>query len=235
MSAAVLVTGAAGTIGRTILQALEASGQEVFGTDAREPEGRNPWIRASLPEEAQLLADSLPASLGGIVHAIGRIETHDAMSWSDEEFHSLFLANVLAPLRLTLLLADRLEHGSPIVFVGSVAGLRPTPNNLLYGATKAALHHAAMTLSVSLAPRGLRVNVVAPGLIEGPLTDATNHSLSALTGQNADEVARARIQAIPMRRIGTAEDIAATVAFMMSQEAGFMSGAVVPVTGGGHL
>lgn len=234
MSGPILVTGGTGTIGSAIARRLEEDGCHVLTTDARTRDGIVPTFQASLPEDTDALVSMLPRTIGGIVHAIGVIETHSAMNWSDADFARLFRINVLAPLRLIEKLSERLGNEASIVFVGSVAGLKPTPNNMLYGASKAAAHHAAITLSSVLAPRRIRVNVVAPGLIDGPLTKSTNEDLAKLTRQNSDEIASARNQTIPIGRIGDAEDIAATVAFLMSANAGFITGAVIPVTGGGH-
>lgn len=239
MSAPVLVTGAAGTIGAQIADALIAADRAVVLTDAtqrpKEMPARVKFIQARLPEELDTLQASLPDKLSGLVHATGAIATHDALDWSDELFTSLFRTNVLVPLRVSTALADYLLSGSSVIFVGSVAGLRPTPKNMIYGATKAALHHAASSLSLTLAPRGIRVNVVAPGLIAGPLTDATDQCLANLAGKTAKDMAQSRIDAIPLGRIGAPEDIAAMVTFLLSGEAGFVTGTILPVTGGGHL
>lgn len=234
MTAPLLVTGGTGTIGSAIALRLRQDGHEVIATDTGPVSDGVPFLRASLPKDTDALVAALPAELGGIVHSIGMIETHEPLDWTDAMFDRLFQTNVLAPLRLVAALAERLKDGAPIVFVGSVAGLKPTPNNMLYGASKAALHHAAGTLASVLAPRGIRVNVVAPGLIDGALTEATNGALARLSGRRIADVADARVRAIPIGRIGDARDVAAAVSFLVSVDAGFVTGTVIPVTGGAH-
>lgn len=235
MSGPVVVTGGTGTIGSAIARRLEGDGCQVLVTDADPGPNDAVVFQASLPEDTDALIADLPQKIGGIVHALGVIETHGVSGWSDGMFERIFRANVLAPLRLVERLSDRLEDGASIVFVGSVAGLKTTPHHMLYGASKAALHHAALTLSSVLASRNIRVNVVAPGLIDGPLTRSTNHHLAKLTGKSSTEIANARIRTIPIGRIGDANDIAAIVSFLMSAEAGFLTGSIIPVTGGAHI
>lgn len=231
MSGPVLVTGAAGGIGSAIVAALVANGFAVIGTDVAGGEG---IVRADLPGGIDALEAALPERLGGIVHAAGAIHTHRADTFDPAAFERLFSINVRTPIELTARLVDRLGEGGAIVFVGSVAGLRPSPSNLLYGASKAALHNAARTFAKAFAPRGIRVNTVCPGLIATELTDRTDGDLARLEGGDVAAIRARRRAAVPLGRPGTAAEIAAGVVYLM-REATFATGTELLLDGGGTL
>jgi len=108
-----------------------------------------------------------------------------------------------------------------IVLVGSVAGLSGSAGQANYGAAKAGLVGLTRAVARELGSRGITVNLVAPGPIVTAMTDAlTDDRKAQMTGQ------------VPLGRFGTPEEVAAVVAFLCSDAAGYVSGAVVPVDGG---
>ncbi|MEN0071809.1 MAG: SDR family oxidoreductase, partial [Propionicimonas sp.] len=108
-----------------------------------------------------------------------------------------------------------------IVFTGSVVGLYGSPGQVNYSASKAALVGLARSLTRELGGRNVTANVVAPGFIETDMTAVLSDDL----------IAKYRA-ATPAGRLGRADEVAATVAFLASDQAGFISGAVIPVDGG---
>lgn len=112
------------------------------------------------------------------------------------------------------------EHGGAIVNVASVAGLRPAPGIAFYGASKAMLIHLTQELAVELGP-DIRVNAVAPAVVK-------TRFATALYEGREDEVAAA----YPLKRLGVPEDIGSVVAFLLSQDAGWMTGQTLVVDGG---
>lgn len=112
------------------------------------------------------------------------------------------------------------EHGGSIVNVASVAGLRPAPGIAFYGASKAMLIHLTQELAVELGP-DIRVNAVAPAVVK-------TRFATALYDGREDEVAAA----YPLKRLGVPEDIGSVVAFLLSQDAGWMTGQTLVVDGG---
>lgn len=112
------------------------------------------------------------------------------------------------------------DHGGAVVNVASVAGLRSTGVIAAYGASKAALIHLTGELAWQLGP-GIRVNAVAPGVVKTRFADAL---------YSADEDAAAA--AYPMKRLGTPEDVAGLIGFLVSDEAGWITGETVRVDGG---
>jgi 3alpha(or 20beta)-hydroxysteroid dehydrogenase len=114
--------------------------------------------------------------------------------------------------------------GGSIVNISSTAGLRGSPNALAYCATKWALRGMTKAAAIDLAPRGIRVNSIHPGPIETEMVRVWSNETRA-----------ARLGAIPMGRIGTVEDVARAVLFLLSEESAYMTGAELAVDGGVSL
>jgi NAD(P)-dependent dehydrogenase (short-subunit alcohol dehydrogenase family) len=112
------------------------------------------------------------------------------------------------------------EHGGSIVNIASVGGLRPPANIAMYGASKAMLIHLTQSLAVELAPR-IRVNAVAPAIVKTRLA-------TALYEGKEEQVAAA----YPLGRLGEPEDIAGPVAFLLSEDAAWITGQVLVIDGG---
>jgi len=232
----VLVTGAAGGIGGAIVARLAAAGVEVVATDLRIPPGprHGRWVAADLADDAgrAAVAAAVPEGLGGIVHAAGLLDPGPWDMVGAEAAARILAVNVVAPLLLVQALAGRLEPGGAVVFLGSVAGARAAPDTAVYAASKAALRNLAGTLAVALAPRGVRVNTLAPGLIDTPLTAGLDIRLAAARGQTPAAVAAARAAAVPAGRAGTAEEVADACLWLLGAGAAYVSGATLYATGG---
>ena len=123
--------------------------------------------------------------------------------------------NVLKPLSMPMI---RRRKPGRIVIMSSVSGLMGNRGQVNYSAAKAGLIGAAKALAVELAKRKITVNSVAPGLIDTEMVD--------------EHVLEAALKAIPMQRIGTSEEVAATVAFLCSKDAGYITRQVFAVNGG---
>lgn len=120
-----------------------------------------------------------------------------------------------------------LKDGSSVVINTSVVNEIGLENGAVYAATKAAARNLARGFAAELAPKGIRVNAVAPGPIETPIFSKTGMPQEAL-----DDFATAMVGQIPLKRFGKPEEIASTVAFLGSSDAAFITGAEIPVDGG---
>jgi 3-oxoacyl-[acyl-carrier protein] reductase len=112
------------------------------------------------------------------------------------------------------------EHGGSVVNVSSVAGLRPAPGIGFYGASKAMLSHLTQELAVELGP-DIRVNAVAPAVVK------TRFATALYEGREGEVAAT-----YPLKRLGVPEDVASAVAFLLSQDAAWITGQTVVIDGG---
>jgi NAD(P)-dependent dehydrogenase (short-subunit alcohol dehydrogenase family) len=119
-----------------------------------------------------------------------------------------------------------LRDGGSIVVTSSVAGSRAFPGSSVYAATKAGLNAVARVLAAELLPRRIRVNLVSPGPTETEIFKRDN------TPEQAAAIRSHLLAAVPMKRMGTSEEIANAVLFLASDEASFITGAELPVDGG---
>jgi NAD(P)-dependent dehydrogenase (short-subunit alcohol dehydrogenase family) len=144
----------------------------------------------------------------------------------------LLNVNLLAPYFLLRELLPRLTGDASVVVVGSIASLRGSPATPFYSASKAGLRNLAASLALLLQPRGIRVNVVAPGLIDTPLTDALNRSMAEKRGISVEAIVAERAGPIPMGRAGTADEVADTCLYLLSKQSAYMTGSTLFTTGG---
>jgi len=246
-----LVTGASRGIGRATASALANAGAHVlvhYGRSAQDAEslvsgirskgGRANAIRADLgtPEGPTLLAKKVRSIVGerldvlvsnAGISKVGTIKDHTA-----EDFDNLFATNVRSPFFLVQQLLPVLGEGSNIIVISSL-GARAVvgkpdldnPSILAYAATKGALETLVKNWAAILGPLGIRVNAVAPGVID---TD-----MSTFTKTEVGREATLGMQAL--KRIGKPEDVADVVGFLASDKARWITGASIPVDGGSKL
>ena len=145
------------------------------------------------------------------------------MRMTEDQFSQVINANLTGVFRVAKRASRNMISSASggYIFMGSVVGLTGLPVQANYSASKAGLVGMARSLARELGSRSITANVVAPGFID---TDMTR----ALT-EKQQEMA---LQAIPLQRIGTADEVAGVVSFLASEDAGYISGAVIPVDGG---
>jgi 3-oxoacyl-[acyl-carrier protein] reductase len=246
-----LVTGASRGIGRATATALAEAGAHVlvhYGRSAREAEslvaeiqtkgGRADAISADLgtPDGVSLLAGQVRSIVGDrldvLVLNAGISKSATIADYTVEDFDSLFATNVRGPFFLVQQLLALLGKGSNIIVISSL-GARAVPGKpglenpslLAYSSTKGALETLVKNWAAILGPRGVRVNAIAPGIID---TDMSN-----FTKTEAGREAALGMQAL--KRLGKPEDVADVVAFVASDSARWITGASIPVDGGSKL
>ncbi len=232
-----LVTGATGGLGGAIARRLHAQGATIAlsGTRAEALEA----LAAELGERAVVtpcnLADKesvealVPAAeekLGGLdilVNNAGVTKDNLFLRLKDEDWDSDIAINLTAAFRLSRAAVKsmmRRRYGR-IISIGSVVGTTGNPGQGNYAASKAGLIGMSKALAAEVASRNITVNVVAPGFIESPMTQALNEKQRE--GILAD---------VPMGRLGSGDDVAAAVAYLASTEAGYVTGQTLHVNGG---
>jgi NAD(P)-dependent dehydrogenase (short-subunit alcohol dehydrogenase family) len=248
----VLVTGASRGIGRATAQALARVGAQVivhYGRAAAEAAAVVDEIRAagghadavkadlSISEGAATLAKQVRAIVGDhldiFVSNAGISKAASIEDHTIEDFDNLFATNVRSPFFLVKELLPLCGEGSNIVLVSSLAarvtpgnpGQPGTPSLPAYAATKGAIETLVKHWAAMLGPRGIRVNAVAPGVIE---TDMSN-----FTKTEAGRGFTLSMQAL--KRIGQPSDVADVITFLVSDGARWITGASIPVDGGSKL
>jgi 3-oxoacyl-[acyl-carrier protein] reductase len=246
-----LVTGASRGIGRATASALATAGAHVLVHYRRSAEdaeslvagilskgGRANAVRADLetPEGATLLAKEVRAIVGErldvLVLNAGISKAARLADYTVEDFDNLFATNVRGPFFLLQQLLPVLGDGSNIIVISSIGAHavvgKPGLDNhslLAYSSTKGALETLVKNWAAILGPQGIRVNAVAPGVID---TDMSN-----FTKTEAGRDVALGMQAL--KRIGKPDDVADVVAFLASDAARWITGASIPVDGGSKL
>ena len=246
-----LVTGASRGIGRATAMALAEAGAHVlvhYGRSKQEADslvaeiqkkgGRADAISADLgtPEGAALLANHVRSIIGArldvLVLNAGISKLTRIADYTVEDFDSLFATNVRGPFFLVQQLLPVLGEGSSIVAISSAVARTvvgksgvENPSILAYASTKGALEVLVKNWASILGPSGIRVNAVAPGVID---TDMSN-----FTKTEAGREVTLGMQAL--KRIGKPEDVADVVAFVASDAARWITGTSIPVDGGSKL
>lgn len=146
---------------------------------------------------------------------------------TEDHFDTLFNINVRGLFFTVQKALPLLAEGASVILTASIVAQVGWPNTSVYSATKAAVRSLGRTLAAELAPRGIRVNVVSPGLIETPLIGKLGLSEEQIEG-----MATQALQQTPLGRLGKPEDIAATVTFLASEDASFYTGADLVADGG---
>lgn len=229
-----LVTGAAGGIGRAIVARLQAEGATVLGVDRVEDQA-DTFITGDLTDAA--FCDALPARavevMGGLdilINNAGIITRGDITAATDDDYARTMAINVEAPFRLCRaaipLMAD--AGGGAIVNTSSCWGVHPGPNHPVYVMSKAAIASLTQCLGMDHAHQGIRVNAVCPNEVNTPMI----RTGFEIRGLDADKAVAELNASVPLGRIAEPEDIADVVAFLASDDARYMCGALVEVNGG---
>ena len=232
----VVVTGAAGGIGRAIVAALAERGCQVAACDVpgMELDGLGAATTRAFDVRDAGAADEAVAGavaeLGGcdaVVANAGIVDTiHRAERFPPEAWRQDLDTNLSGAFHVLQAAFPALAESGDgrAVLVSSVAAETGLPGQAAYGASKAGLVGLARTLAGEWAPHGVRCNVVMPGMIATP-------KVLEMPGELRDGLERA----IPLRRFGATEELAGTVAFLLSPAAAYITGAVIRVDGGHGL
>lgn len=235
-----IVTGAGQGIGRAIALRLAADGAKVLVNSAREAscgavaeeirqaggEGTAVAGDVGTPEAVSKIVEAATKEFGGVdilVNNAGITRDGLLMRMKDEDWDEVLRINLKSAFLLSRAVARPMmkSRWGRIVNITSVVGLVGNPGQANYCAAKAGMVGLTKSLAKELASRGILVNAVAPGFIETKMTGALDEKQKeGLLGE------------IPLGRIGNPEEIAGPVAFLCSDEAGYITGTVIEVTGG---
>ncbi|MGV3148593.1 SDR family oxidoreductase [Rothia sp. 11273D007AR] len=202
---------------RTIIEQIEKAGVQALALpgDLREL------------EQCQLIVEKTVEAFGGLdilVNNASRQVWHEKLEdLSDEDFDATMKANVYSSYRVTKAALPHLQAGSSIIFTSSIQAYEPSETLLDYALTKAAQNNFSKGLAQALTPRGIRVNSVAPGPFWTPLQPSHGQPQEKLTQFGQDT---------PLGRAGQPAEIAGAYVFLASDEASYVSGETLGLTGG---
>ena len=228
-----IITGAAQGIGKQIAEQFAADGAIVYACDRQEFTTDNPRIHPIVMDVTDVA--SVKNNLMQIFKTEGRIDclvnnagivyNRKIGMITREETERMFLVNVISVIELIQLCSRLMARngGGSIVNIASVTAVLGSPGQVAYSATKGAIISMTKSAAKELAPQNIRVNVVAPGIVQTERFEELYES----NGEKID----ARIQRIALGRLGTPEDVAHACAFLASNRANYISGQILGVDG----
>jgi 3-oxoacyl-[acyl-carrier protein] reductase len=224
----VLITGVSRGIGLACARAFEADGHRVAVTYVTKPVDDLFCVRCdvSQPDEVDAAFAEVEEQLGPVqilVANAGITRDQLTLRMKDDDFTAVLDTNLAGAWRVAKKAAASMLRArwGRLIFMSSASGFFGAPGQANYAAAKAGMVGLARSLARELASRNITANVVAPGPIATDMTDAlTDAQREGLVG------------AVPLGRMGTADEVAAAVRFLASEEAGYITGAVLPVDGG---
>jgi 3-oxoacyl-[acyl-carrier protein] reductase len=224
----VLVTGGNRGIGLAIARAFAAGGDRVAVTHRSEPVEGYLSVRCDVTS-----AEEVDAAFARVENELGPVEVlvsnaginadHLLLSMKEEAWSAVIDANLTGAYRVTRRAVPRMIRArrGRIILISSVVALAGSPGQTNYAASKAGLIGFARSLAREIGGRGVTVNAVTPGFVTTDMTAALSEARQA-------EI----MEQIPLRRLARPDEVAAAVTWLASEQAGYVTGAVIPVDGG---
>jgi len=230
-----LITGATGGLGEAIAKTLAESGAQIAisGTRIERLKGLAEDLGAiaipanlSSMEDVDRLGAEAQEKLGGVdilVNNAGITRDNLMMRMSEDDWQMVMKVNLEATFRLSkaVLRGMMKARFGRIINITSIVGVTGNPGQVNYAASKAGLIGFSKSMAQEVASRGITVNCIAPGFIESPMTDALNENQKAKL-----------LERIPLGRMGVADEIAAGVLYLASDEASYITGQTLHINGG---
>lgn len=246
----VVVTGAAGEIGRALCRRMAEEGAQVVASDidhdaatavARELPGKSLAIGTDITRADQVeeLMRRTVAEFGSVdlVAANAGIEcaVHPVAEFSPDDFDSVFAVNAKGAFHTASAAVRQMlnqDSRGKILFTASVAALIGSPGTAVYNASKHAVLGLARCLAAEVGTAGIRVNTLCPGVVDSRMMRSLEDGMGAMAGTDGTTIKQAFEAQVPLGRYSTPAEVAATAAWILSDEVGYLHGEVFTVSGG---
>ncbi len=235
-----VVTGAASGIGQAVAHRLLREGVAVLAVDMNEAglapvvaAGATPFV-GNLTSEAdrdRLVSDG--ARVDYLVNAAGIIRLKPILEFTVADIRDIYAINVEATWDLVSRIGRTMPFGGAIVNLSSSsAKLASTTEAAVYASSKTAVLSITRSFAYAFAPSGVRVNAICPGIVDTPMQERVLVDVAAKRGMTVEELSTARNKTVPLGRSASADECAGAIWFLLSDEAGYMTGQAINYTGG---
>jgi NAD(P)-dependent dehydrogenase (short-subunit alcohol dehydrogenase family) len=235
-----VVTGAASGIGQAVARRLMDEGATVIAADLNGAglaplleAGATPFVGdlASDPDRDRLVA--LGGGVDFLVNAAGIIRLKPILEFTVQDLRDIYAVNVEATWDLVSRIGRTMPSGGAIVNLSSSsAKLATTTEAAVYASSKTAVLSITRSFAYAFASNGVRVNAICPGIIDTPMQDRVLAEVAAKRGMTVEELSEARKRTVPLGRAASADECAGAIWFLLSDEAGYMTGQAINYTGG---
>lgn len=235
-----VVTGATGGIGRAVALRLKADGARVIAVDLEAQtiaEGltARPLDVTQADAVAEFFASIVSeyTRVDALVNCAGIVQSKPLLELTKADWSRILDVNVLGTFFCMQNAARAMmtAGGGAIVNLSSIAARGPRPDLAHYAASKAAVTSLTQSAALAFAP-SVRVNAICPGIIETAMWNVIDRGRHEALGLPRGEAVRARVDQVPLQRIGQPKDVAGTVAFLLSDDAAYITGQTITVDGG---
>lgn len=235
-----IVTGAASGIGQAVAMRLLREGVAVVAADINES-GLGPVVAAgAAPFVGDLASEAdrdrlVERGRGAeyLVNAAGIIRLKPILEFTTQDIRDIYAINVEATWDLVSRIGRTMPSGGAIVNLSSSsAKLATTTEASVYASSKSAVLSITRSFAYAFAPTGVRVNAICPGIIDTPMQEKVLADVAARRGMTVEELATTRNKTVPLGRAASADECAGAIWFLLSDEAGYMTGQAINYTGG---
>lgn len=225
-----VVTGYMSGMGKGAAEALSRAGYKVVGWDLTGAEK----VDVASSESVAAAAAKLDSPVDAVVLAAGVWREAPLLDTTDDDWHFQMNINAFGVFNCVRALVPHLRKGSVIAVIASAAAMRGVPFESAYSASKFAVSGFVEAAARELAPRGIRINAVCPFYVRTPMTDRALIEKEQLTGITVEESYRLEAEQVPLGYVADPADIADPLLFLVTEPSRYVTGAVIPVTGGTH-
>jgi len=234
-----VVTGGASGIGRAVVRRLLATGASVLAVDINGPalaevaiEGAETLQADVADPDARRRILETAGETDYLVNAAGIVRVSPLADVDKRQWDEIFAVNAEAVFFLCQAFGRALRPGGAIVNVSSLGAKTSEIDMAVYSAAKCAVLSITRSFAADLAPRSIRVNAICPGIIDTPMQGQFIPYYAERVGLAPGEFQSRRIERVPLRRIGTPEDCASLVWFLLSSDSSYLTGQAINIDGG---